>query len=180
MSYKNRMICRTTSKGAPDFYSTPKWATLALMKREKFKGTIVEPACGNGRMSRVIKKFNPVRSYDLHNWGYGRTGVDFLKRKWKLQDNIITNPPFKLAEEFIWKALEITKYKVAFLLRINFLSSQRRYKMFLKTPLKRVWIFCRRVPFGKPGHKLGRMIIYCWVIWDKKYKGKPQIGWIHD
>ena len=180
MSYDKLRTTRKAKRGGPDFYSTPKWATLALMKREEFTGSILEPACGDGRMAEVISKFNKVKAYDLYDRGYGKTGVDFIKRRWKIQDNVITNPPFAIAEDFILKAIDITKYKVAIFLRLNFLASRRRHSMFLETPLKNVWIFCRRVAMGLPGKEPGRMVVYVWAVWDKSYKGKTRLGWIND
>jgi hypothetical protein len=43
----NRRLVETS----PDFYPTPEWATELLLMHEKFKGTIWEPACGEGDMA---------------------------------------------------------------------------------------------------------------------------------
>ncbi len=163
-----------------DPYETPEWATEALMEREKFNGTIWEPACGKGKMSKILEKYNKVFSSDLYDHKYGER-IDFLQSKKKV-NNIITNPPYSTAENFVFQALRLAKCKVALLLRIKFLASRRRYKeIYLKTPIKRVLIFCRRVGFENPlTHKKSTMIVYCWVIWDKQYKGKPLIDWIGD
>ena len=40
----------------PDFFSTPRWATFALIDNEKFSGEIWECACGDGIMSKVLKE----------------------------------------------------------------------------------------------------------------------------
>ena len=64
---------RTADLGGPDFYPTPEWATHALIENEYFSGTIWEPACGNGAMSRVLKKVSAdVYSSDLYDRGYRR------------------------------------------------------------------------------------------------------------
>ena len=167
-----------------DFYPTPEWATEALMVREKFEGEIWEPACGNGRMSRVLEKYNEVYSSELRNNGYGKTGIDFFS-KFKIVDNIVTNPPYYCAKKFVERAKSLANKKVAMFLKLTFLESINRYKFFSdkEFPLKKVWIFCRRVQLYKEGEvkpKNSGMIAFAWYIWDKNYKGKPTLGWIND
>jgi hypothetical protein len=81
----------------PDFFPTPRWATFALIENEKFDGEIWECACGNGTMSRVLEETGqPVRSTDLYDRGFGKSGVDFLTSRSEA-DNIVTNPPYNCA-----------------------------------------------------------------------------------
>ena len=63
-----------------DFYSTPSIATLELLKREKFSGSILECACGTGAISKVLKENidNEIISKDLIDRNYGEAGKDFL------------------------------------------------------------------------------------------------------
>src|SRR5882724_1020796 len=87
-----------TSKGRPDndYYKTPSNATEALLKVEQFDGTILEPACGNGAISKILcdKGYNVI-STDLIDRNYGIGGIDFLCNDYVYSaDNIITNPPF--------------------------------------------------------------------------------------
>jgi hypothetical protein len=35
-----------------DFYKTPAWASHALMVFERFEGSILEPCCGDGSISK--------------------------------------------------------------------------------------------------------------------------------
>ncbi len=161
-----------------DFYRTPEWATYALIQRETFQGTIWEPACGDGAISRLLPD---VISTDLFNRGFGETGVDFLKEHRKV-NNIITNPPFKLAQEFAEHGLECASHKVVLLLKLNFLEGVKRYEFFNKTPLKTVYVFCRRISFDK-GNEKGKgagLLAYAWYVWDKHMPSydKPQIDWI--
>ena len=37
-----------------DFYPTPSAATQVLLDRQKFTGNVLEPACGDGAMSKVL------------------------------------------------------------------------------------------------------------------------------
>ncbi len=83
-------------KRAPfEFYPTPPEATRALLSVESFEGSIWEPACGDGAISKVlIEAGYEVISTDLIDRGYGAGGHDFLKSSRPLAKNIITNPPY--------------------------------------------------------------------------------------
>jgi hypothetical protein len=71
-----------------DFYPTPSAATQVLLDRQKFTGNVLEPACGDGAMSKVmIVNGYEVHSSDLFDRGYGKTGVNFLETTEKY-DNI--------------------------------------------------------------------------------------------
>ena len=95
-----------------DFYQTPYSLTEALLKKEKFRGSILEPACGNGAISKILNKYyRRVYSYDI----FGSKGKSFFYEEKKF-NNIITNPPFKLANQFILKCKKIAKEKFALLL----------------------------------------------------------------
>jgi len=165
-----------------DFYPTPPLATNKLLEVEKFEGNIWECACGDGAISEILINNNyDVYSSDLVDRGYGDVNKDFLLSN-HIADNIITNPPFKLSLEFVYKALELSKNKVAFLLRITFLEGVARQKMFLETPLENVYVFSRRITFINPNSNKkthgGGMLSFAWFVWNKKYRGKPMLNWI--
>lgn len=109
----------------------------------------------------------------------GRGGVDFLTTT-KQVDHIITNPPFRLAEEFVLHALDCARDKVAMLLKLNFLETTGRKEFFQITPLRTVYVFSNRLSFDKgdtPGKGRG-LLAYAWFVWQKNYQGKPWIEWI--
>jgi hypothetical protein len=164
-----------------DFYPTPSFAVEELLKRELFVGDIWECACGDGAMSEVFKRNGfDVHSTDLINRGYGRE-LDFLQSDF-VADNIITNPPYKLALDFVLHAKELSRKKIAMFLKTVWLESEVRYEMFQdkKFPLKTVYQFSKRVTLYKGGVKMKNsgMIAYAWYVWDKDYDGKPTIEWI--
>lgn len=168
-----------------DFYATPPSATEALLQVEKFQGVIWEPACGDGAISKVLKSRGySVISTDLVNRGYGDSGIDFLMEYKRLAANVVTNPPFKLATQFVRKALELTTDKVAMLLKVGFLEGVERAEVFDDAPFARLWVFRRRQSFLKNGtHGIemegrGGMIAYGWFVWEHGHIGKPTIGWI--
>lgn len=165
-----------------DFYPTPAYAVEELLKKESFIGNIWECACGEGDISNVlIKNGYSVYSSDLINRGYGEGNIDFLKQE-KLYSNIITNPPYKYALDFVLASKRQSINKIAMFLKTTFLESQSRKEMFEDTdyPLKSVYQFSKRVTLYKEGVKMKNsgMIAYAWFVWDKGYVGKPTIEWI--
>ena len=164
-----------------DFYPTPIFATQSLLDREKFIGNIWECACGTGKMSEVIKENGyEVMSSDLIDRGYGESNIDFLKSEKKV-DNIITNPPFKLSQDFVLHGLKLVKNKLAVFNKLNFLEGiRRKEKIFNQNKLKNVYVFSRRVSFVKEGQtkSAGGIIAFAWFVFDVNYNGKPTIDWI--
>lgn len=169
----------TMNREENDFYKTPEHVTKSLLDREIFIGTIWEPACGDGAISKVLKRFNDkVFSSDIIDRGYGET-FDFLTVD-RVIDNVITNPPFSLAQDFVIHALNCSNSKVAMLLKLNFLESKKRKTFFESTPLKTVYVFSSRISFDRgniPGKGNG-LLAYAWYVWDKNYKSKPYIEWL--
>ena len=95
--------------------------------------------------------------------------------------DIITNPPYKYATEFVEKALELTNRKVAMFLKIQFLESQKRYeRLFMNNPPKKVLPFVKRIDCWRNDDRSlkGSTVLYAWFIWDKEYTGKTMIEWI--
>lgn len=177
-----------------DFYATWPEAVKALLSKEIFSKTIWEPAAGEGHISEVLKDHAyEVISSDLIQRNYPLEFVsDFLSLKrgdFEVDSfpDIVTNPPYKYATEFIQKALELadTGSKIAMFLKLTFLEGGKRYKeLFELNPPKRIWVFSQRVPcarngeFNKEGK--GKAVCYAWFIWEKGYKGNPEIGWIYN
>lgn len=177
MSTAHSIVGQGKNRAPRDFYPTPPHATDALMKREKFVGTIWEPACGDGAMLDVIRKYHPAVGTDIVS------GIDFLKENALRADNIITNPPYNLAEQFIAHAKNRSTRKIAMLLKLAFLEGRRRYAMFQdkQFPLKTVYVFSKRITFHPQkldDKKTGGMIAFAWFVWDAEYCGPTTIEWI--
>ena len=170
-----------------DFYATPAWGTEALLRVERFPLRVWEPACGDGAMSHVLERTRTVVSTDLIDRGYGTAPVDFLQTTHAEASAVVTNPPFRLAEEFLHHALSFKKVKkVAFLCRLAWLEGGGRGRSVYNgaTPLVRVWVFSDRLPtarrnsdeFKHSGGK-GGMIAFAWYVWDKdEYRGHTALG----
>jgi len=176
-----------------DYYATdPEALEIFLDKIEedgiRLHKNIWECACGEGHLSEVLKNRGyKVWSTDLVDRGYGSGNTDFLK---SIPDSwcgdILTNPPYKYAKEFVEKALEVTRtgaYTVMFL-KIQFLEGQGRRELFKKYPPKYVYVNSKRQvcakngDFDKYANGTGTAICYCWFVWEKGFNGEPIIRWI--
>ena len=182
----------STKRNKNDYYQTPYSMTRQLLEVENFEGKILEPCCGAGAIVKVLKDYDKSVDYcDLNN-EFSLTGVfknfkDFINDDFDRYDNIITNPPFSLAKEFILKAKEITNNKIAMLLPLNYLHGVTRYnEIYLdrKFPLKAVYVFCRygmlEETIRDDGTYKTGMMVYAWYIWEKDYKGEPIIRWLNN
>ena len=95
-----------------DYYATEPKATELLLEEETFAPVIWECACGEGHMAKVMEEHGyQVISTDLIYRGYGdEKSVDFLHEPIADFDgDIITNPPYKYALQFVEIALERVK-----------------------------------------------------------------------
>lgn len=159
-----------------DFYATPEWATEALFRVEKFDGNILEPAAGDDDMVRVIEKYAPCISKELTR------GDDFMLES-GTYDNVVTNPPFKIAQEFVNKSKKVSRKKIAMFLKLSFLEGVSRQEMLKETnfPLARVHVFSKRVTLwgrGKERKGTSGTIAFAWFVWDRDHVGPAKINWI--
>jgi hypothetical protein len=167
-----------------DFYVTPESATEALLRVEQFTGKIWEPASGDGAIAKVLQRHgHDVLATDLVQRGFvgAEARIDFLMEWFLLAPNIITNPPFKMCQEFAEHALDLGCDRLALLLRLAFLEGKSRRKFFDERPPARVWVFSERVTMWRRGvanaHAKG-MVPFCWIVWDKGFTGRPTVGWV--
>ncbi len=185
----------TEEREQNDYYATQPKAVRILLENEKFNKHIWEPACGGGHISEILKEYGYlVTSTDLIDRGYPGTEVcDFLA----LSPNhaisgcdIITNPPYKYAKEFVEKAIEVSAEgaKIAMFLKLTFLEGQARRELFTNTPPKVVYVSSSRLGCAKNGEfrvgKNGELVIesavaYAWFVWEKGFKGDTVIKWVN-
>lgn len=176
-----------TTREEYDFYATFPEAIDHLFEVEIFSDNIWEPACGMGHLSkRMIELGKKVYSTDLIDRGYGIGGINFLEVTENNHGNIITNPPYKIAQEFIEKALEISGEgtKIAMFLKLTFLEGKRRKPFFQDNPPRKIHVFSSRASVAKDGdfttvQANGNAIAYAWFVWEKGYKGDTVVDWIN-
>jgi len=177
-----RSVIPSEDREKDDFYPTPVPATIALLRSETFGERIWEPACGDGAISKVLTAAgHEVVSTDLFDRGFGQSRVDFLMEHKLLAPDIVTNPPFKLAEEFVRHALGLGAERVAMMLRLAWLEGSQRKRLFDSTPLARVHVASRRLSMARGGTDEGKgggsMIAFAWFVWDRSHKGAPALHW---
>lgn len=169
-----------------DLYETPPEAVHALLREEELPHVIWEPACGPGAIVSVLRDAGKiVAATDIEDWGCPESfsGRDFLMEFdaplgiWgpDSANCIVTNPPFKLAQQFAEHALYLVD-KVIFLLRLSFLESTRRTKLLEGGHLARVLLFRERLPMmhrhDAPEKKeMSSAIPFAWFVWDKAHDG---------
>lgn len=166
-----------------DLYETPTVAVRSLLKAEQLPaGAVWEPACGRGAIVKeLISAGYRVYATDLVNYGdesQDAHGVDFLMQ-WQAPDFhigcILTNPPFKLAEQFVRRALVLAP-RVIMLLRLAFMESESRSEILDSGMLARVHVFRKRLPMmhrdGYLGPRTqGGSIAFAWFVWDRNHTG---------
>ena len=166
-----------------DYYATHPEAAEWLIKLEPtLNKNIWECACGEGHLSKVFEQagFN-VTSTDLIDRGYGVGGVDFLKCEEPFDGDIVTNPPYRYADEFIEHALSLVPAgnHVCMFLKVQFLEGQKRRHLYETNPPKTIWVSSKRIKCGKNGHFQSSMIAYAWFVWQKGYTGDTVLKWFN-
>lgn len=173
------------SERGDDLYETPEEATRALMAVEALPQIIWEPSAGRGAIVRVLEGAgHSVIASDLIDYGIpGHSiGRDFLMEYVgePQAQAIVTNPPFKIAAEYIERAISLAP-KVCCLLRLAFLEGgalnnaagrARRYVMD-ECPPARVHVFSRRLPMmhrdGWEGPKTNSATAFAWFVWERPH-----------
>lgn len=182
-----------TKREPEDFYATqPKALEIFLDKLNQdniiLNNQVWECACGQGHLAKVlIERGFIVNATDLVDRGYGVGNIDFLG---DIPDNhfmndcdILTNPPFNLAEKFVEKSMEILKpgNKLFLFLKIQFLEGQKRKELFKKYPPKYLYCYSARQLCSRNGEfdkYIATTQFYAWYIWEKGFVGEPIVRWI--
>lgn len=181
MKGKNYSCNNLGQRKKSDFYETPYSITKQLLNRVKLIEPILEPACGNGAIMKVLlEQYGNVRGYDIQD---KTIRCDFLKET-EEYGTIITNPPFSLAEEFIDKALTLSN-NIYFLLPLAYLHGKKRYDKFYNKKaqkLSEIFVFTRYPMLGDPLREDGKyrtgMMVYAWFHFENNAGLYPKINWI--
>ena len=163
-----------------DCYETPPVAVRALLRVEQLPQSIWEPACGHGNIVKELRAAgHTVYASDIADYACGLAGVDFLTTELRPPaDAILTNPPFKLIQKFVERALELSPLTVM-LCRLAFYESDRRRHILENCGLARIHVFRKRLPMmhraGWEGRKANSGMAFCWMVWDRNYSGPTVI-----
>lgn len=173
-------------------FPTPPWATRALCEWIENSGEQLagmhcrEPAANRGHMVRPLQEyFSKVTGSDIHDYGAGYYVQDYLLSEHDLAgavDWTITNPPFRLASEFIERARELSRHGVAMIVRTAFLEGVWRHRnLFNVDPPSNVLQFSERVVMhrGKLSAKGSTATAYCCLVWRNSNRTRDtRLGWI--
>lgn len=180
---------RNVSKDYSDLYSTPEEALRALTEVVKFDPSLTyfEPCNGIGGVSGYFKENLGITmdTNELHGHMPSDFQEDFLNPKWPVRDLwdydvIVSNPPYKIAKEFILEGFKYAPIQFH-LLRLNFIEGKtRKNELFSLGHLKRVYIFSYRIscPKGVEQEEQPKAVAYAWYEFDRDYVGNPEIIWL--
>ena len=146
-------------RAANDYYGTDPRSTRALLEVEKFDSEIWEPCAGHHLMvDELVNAGYIVRPTDLVNYGFGDTQINFLETDETWDGDIVTNPPYGLL----------------------FLEGISRFeKLFKENPPRRIYVFTnRQVCDANDDFTKGSAVAYAWFVWEKGWKGNPEIHWL--
>jgi hypothetical protein len=177
-----------------DDFPTQPWGTRALMTHViKELGLLRdgarawEPTCNRGYMARPLMEYfgDEVYATDIFDYGWQRMNAreDFLffgVRPPEPVDWVITNPPFRLAEEFIRKARDVARIGCAILVRTSFLEGVDRYRNIYSTcPPTVIAQFVERLPMvkGRCDPEASTATSYAWLVWVHGQAPQP-FRWI--
>lgn len=176
---------RNYERETNDYYATEPKAVEMLLELENFTQKLVwEPACGEGHLSKAMEaKGIAVYSSDIIDRGYGDV-KDFFNYKTIWNGHIITNPPYKYAQQFIEHSLSILleNNKVAMFLPIRYTEGKARKKLFLANPPKTVYISSGRLKCAINGEfdkMKGSATSYAWFVWEKGFQGTTSLKWFN-
>jgi len=199
------MSQRVEAHDSLDDFPTPPWATRAICRfiAERCTATRLgeltarEPCANRGHMLRPLQEyFAGVDAFDVHDYGLGLPKRDFLFRMEPIEpvDWTIFNPPYRLAEDFIDRALESSRKGIAMVCRSAFLEGEERHRMiFSKRPPSWILQFSERVVMLKgrmvksgapdpsednPTRKAGTATATTALIWVHDMPAKKLFDWI--
>ena len=158
-----------------DDFPTPPWATRALCDYLRRAGfiepgqTCREPAANRGYMVRALSEyFDSVDASDVHDYGAGYPVQDYLFGPASVADWTITNPPFRLAQRFIERAILSSRVGVAVIVRSAFLEGGKRYReLFSGNRPSMILQHAERVPMvkGRYDPDASTATSYAWIVW---------------
>jgi len=164
-----------------DFYPTPSDVTTALLvalgDRLPVGSRVLEPACGDGAMARVLAAAgHRVTATDLRDdSGYGVGGVNYLTSTVDRYDAIFTNPPFNVAAEFIYHSVPNARL-VAMLLKSQYWHAARRQKLFDSHPPSDIYALTWRPSFLEAERGSSPLMDVIWTVWDEQHVGPTRFN----
>lgn len=171
---------------ANEHYVEEMWCSRRLFDTEKFDGSVLDPACGFGRIVEAASRAGlTVAGSDIVARAPMYPVEDYFTNT-AMAENVVSNPPFKPFKAFALHALAHTTKKVALIWQVPRLNAARWLE---QTPLARVLLLTPR-PSMPPGWAImagnmpngdkpqGGTQDFCWLIWDHSHTGPATVGWL--
>lgn len=187
-----RVLGSTTHGTEPrqirDYYATDPQALEDFLNTFYQDGhsleNVWEPSCGEGALVEpLMSRGVQVTSSDIYPYGYGEV-LDFLTTNQEWRGDILTNPPYKIAKQFVTHGLSLIpsgRYLIL-LLRLQFLESSTRHHLFKKSPPRFIYVHSRRIKIFKDNdrekYNKPQPLCYAWFVWEKDFQGEPILRWI--
>lgn len=182
---------RVEAHDSLDDFPTPPWATRGVIEYLRARGmdpsrmSVREPCANRGYMVRPLQEaFAAVHASDIFDYGAGFPVQDYLfgLDDWfERTDWTFMNPPFRLAAQFIERALRLSNVGVAAIVRTAFLEGIDRYETLFS--IRPPWASCvhvERVPMvkGRVDPEAASATSYCWLIWRNDTDERLPQDWI--
>ena len=168
-----------------DWYATPPWCVESLYQNVSLPVPTLDPCAGDAAILRTIDELLPDNNMtgielvpeirDSHEDPHPRVIVgDGLAVDWRGQ-HVLTNPPFKLAEDFVRKGIEEAETAV-FLLRLGFMGSESRFPLWSEHPPDGICVLPNRPSFK---HGTTDSAYYAWYVWLRGSQSPaPTLTWL--
>ena len=191
MAIEKQKQAHLWERDASDWYVEPAVVSLALFRELPFSSKIWDPACGMGRIAKsaqycgkhvkmsdiVNRTSDPIEVKDFREFDYRKFDYD-----------IVTNPPFAIAEQFVQHAISMLDVgqKAAFLLPLVWMSGFSTKRDWMpNSPLRYIAPISPRpsMPPGKvilSGTKPGNGTKdFGWFVWEIGFSGQPEIVFLN-
>ena len=188
-------------------FETPEWAVRAILRVELLTPHVIDPGCGRGVLAEAAKAAGYYAyAFDLHDWGYGEAGRDFLDLKiswvhqvmmgWDsrcrpdvdlFEASALMNPPFSKACRWVEHARHrLGLRKVVCFQRLAWWEGQRREAFWRRNPPQRVYVCAKRASCWRIDVPLerrqgsGTPTAHAWFVWERGQPGGPVLGRLLD
>lgn len=178
-------------------YETPEWAADAILDVEVLADPVVDPCCGRGLLAEVAaERGHRVDAFDLHDWGYGRTGVDFLAWRFAARPPLadraaicarvpawtcLMHPPASRATDFAAHALGQGARKVLLFQPLALWQSRRHAAFWAAHPPARIHV-CEggaeswRIDIAPAARRGGTCAPHAWFVFEPRQPAGTLIG----
>ncbi|ADU12020.1 hypothetical protein Astex_0322 [Asticcacaulis excentricus CB 48] len=177
-----------------EYFPTPPWAVRAMAEQmpsvfqDPKLQRVFEPAAGRGHIYEPLRQIGLERGFEVrgqdiyaHDPAKGFAVGDFLFPgvTYPGVDVVVTNPPFKLAADFVQRGLEIAA-DVILLCRLSFLNTAARHDLHFNNSVGNLTTLLpciERVPMvlGRYDPQASTATEYAWFHYRRGYTGAPVV-----